>query len=77
MGLPWWVRLCGPNAGGLGLICGQGTRSHMLQLKIPHATTEDPAQPKENKKISVLMELMFQVGETDNKYVNNSDSFSK
>ena len=49
----------------------------MLQLKIPHATTEDPAQPKENKKISVLMELMFQVGETDNKYVNNSDSFSK
>ena len=28
--------------GGPGLILGQGTRSHMPQLKIPHATTEDP-----------------------------------
>ena len=30
-----WLRLCVPNAGGLGLIPGWGTRSHM-QLKIPH-----------------------------------------
>ena len=29
-----WVRLCTPNAGGLGLIPGQGTRS------CTHATTE-------------------------------------
>ena len=29
-----WVRLCTPNAGGLGLIPGQGTRSHM------HAATK-------------------------------------
>ena len=43
------LRLHGPNAGGPGSIPGQGTRSHMLhlrarmlQLKIPHATTEDP-----------------------------------
>lgn len=44
------LRLCAPNAGDLGLIPGQVTRSHMLklrvcvpQLKIPHATikTED------------------------------------
>ena len=28
-----WVRLCTPNAGGLGLIPGQGTRSHMPQLR--------------------------------------------
>ena len=28
-----------PNAGGLGLIPGQGTRSHILQLKILHAAT--------------------------------------
>ena len=42
-----WLRLCAPNAGGLGLIPGQGTRSHMLllivcmpELKILHAATE-------------------------------------
>ena len=28
-----WLRLCPLNAGGLGLNPGQGTRSHMLQLK--------------------------------------------
>ena len=28
-----WLRLQTPNAGGPGLISGQGTRSHMLQLK--------------------------------------------
>ena len=44
-----WLRLRAPNVGGPGLIPGQGTRSHilqlrvcMLQLKIPHAATEDP-----------------------------------
>ena len=39
------LRLLAPKAGGPGLIPGQGTRSHMLQLKIPHATNEkkDPA----------------------------------
>ena len=35
-----WVRLSTPNSGGLGLIPGQGTGSHMLQLKITHATTK-------------------------------------
>ena len=42
-----WLRPCIPNAGGLCLILGQGTRSHMLQLsvwtpqlKILNATTE-------------------------------------
>ena len=29
------LRLHALNAGGLGSIPGQGTRSHMLQLKIP------------------------------------------
>ena len=47
-----WLRLCAPSAGGLGLIPGLGTRSHMpqfrvlmLQLKILNATmkTEEPA----------------------------------
>ena len=30
------VRTQAPNAGGLGSIPGQGTRSHMSQLKISH-----------------------------------------
>ena len=29
-----WLRLQAPNAGGLGLIPGQGTRSHMPQLRV-------------------------------------------
>ena len=43
-----WLGLHVPNAGGLGLILGQGTRSHMLQLrahmpqlKILHATSSE------------------------------------
>ena len=42
-----WLRLRAPSAGGLGLIPGQGSRSHipqlrvlMLQLKIPDAVTK-------------------------------------
>ncbi|TEA40834.1 hypothetical protein DBR06_SOUSAS19710043, partial [Sousa chinensis] len=42
-----WLRLHAPNAGGLGSIPGQGTRSpmpqlrvHMLQLKILHTATK-------------------------------------
>ena len=35
-----WVRLHVPNAGGLGLIADQGTRSHMLLLKLSHAATK-------------------------------------
>ena len=29
-----WLRLHAPNAGGLDLIRGQGTRSYMLQLRV-------------------------------------------
>ena len=32
-----WLRLQAPNTGGPGSIPGQGTRSHMPQLKILHA----------------------------------------
>ena len=32
-----WPRLHAPNAGGPGLIPGQGTRFHMPQLKISHS----------------------------------------
>ena len=39
-----WVRLCDPNAGGLGAIPGRGTRSRMhAATKSSHATTKDPA----------------------------------
>ena len=40
-----WLRLCVPNAGGLGSIAGQGNRAyvqlsvHIPQLKIPSAAT--------------------------------------
>ena len=37
-----WLRLRALNAGGPGSIPGQGTRSHMPQLKIPHATVKIP-----------------------------------
>ena len=29
-----WLRLLAPNARGMGSICGQGTRSHVLQLRV-------------------------------------------
>ena len=35
-----WLRLHAPNAGGPGSIPHRGTRSHMLQLKIPRAATK-------------------------------------
>ena len=55
-----WLRLHTSNAGGLGLIPGQGTKSHMLQLrvcmpqqifhmpqlKIPRAATKIPHKQK-------------------------------
>ena len=34
-----WLRFHAPDTGGPGSIPGQGTRSHMLQLKIPDAAT--------------------------------------
>ena len=39
-----WLRLHAPNAGGLCSIPCQGTRSHMLKLKVPHNRNEDPMQ---------------------------------
>ena len=41
-----WVRLCAPNAGGPGLIPGQGTRSCMhATTKSLHAATKIPCAP--------------------------------
>ena len=33
-----WLSFCALTAEGMGSIFGQGSRSHMLQLKTPHAT---------------------------------------
>ena len=35
-----WLRLCTPNAEGLGSISGQGPRSYTLQRKIQNSETE-------------------------------------
>ena len=40
-----WLRLRAPNAGIPGSIPGQGTRSHMLQLKDPMSCNWDLVQP--------------------------------
>ena len=45
-----WLRLCAPNAGGLGSIAGQGTRSHLhATTKSLHATTKEPACHRDSK----------------------------
>ena len=37
-----WIRLHAPNAGGLGSVPGQGTRSHIhAATKSSHATTKE------------------------------------
>ena len=41
-----WLRLCVSKAGSLGLILGQGTRSHMLQLSLP-ATSKRSCMPQQ------------------------------
>ena len=35
-----WLRLHAPNAGGLGSIPGQGSRSHMLKIRVHIAGTK-------------------------------------
>ena len=35
-----WLRLCTPNAAGLGSVPGQGTRSCILKLKRPYAAAK-------------------------------------
>ena len=44
-----WLRLFAPIVGGLGSIPGQGTKSHMLQLRIPTTKTWH-SQINKNKK---------------------------
>ena len=53
--LPWWpsgLRLHAPRAGGPGLISGQGTRSHMPQLRLGTAKLKTNKQKKPKKQTS-------------------------
>ena len=43
-----WLRLLAPNAGGPGSIPGQGTRSHMLQLRVRMPQLKDPTRGNED-----------------------------
>ena len=51
-----WLRLHTPNAGDPGSIPNQGTRSHMLQLKILNAT-----KTLSNKQMSIF-NILFNFG---------------
>ena len=52
MGVAWWLGLRDPKAGCLGSIPGQGTRYHMLQLKIPNAATKTQNSQINTTKLS-------------------------
>ena len=45
-----WLRLGVPNARGLGLIPGDGTRSQVLQLNIPSVSTKTCCSQKKKKR---------------------------
>ena len=49
-----WLRLWIPNAGGPGLIPGQGTRSHMLQLRLK---IEAPNKKTKQNWVSEILAL--------------------
>lgn len=49
-----WLRLQVPNVGGLGLIPGQGARSHTPSLKILHTTTKSAHMLNKNQRSRVL-----------------------
>ena len=48
-----WLRLHAPNAGGLGSIPGQGTRSHMLQLGT-HTTSKRSLSTMTNSRHAAM-----------------------
>ena len=55
--LPWWLSglwLCTPNAGGLGSIPGQGTKSHKPQD--PTFRDKDQVHPKKKKERERILE---------------------
>ena len=60
-----WLRHYAPNAGGLGLIPGQGTRSHMQQLKILHVATGTHRRQINKKKYIFLKKGFLVTNESE------------
>ena len=50
------LRCCAPNAEGLSLIPGQGTKSHMPQLKIQYAATKTPCSQTHSLRAHALQQ---------------------
>ena len=44
-----WLRLCAPNAGGLGSIPGERTRSHVPQLRVCMLNEDSPCCNKDQR----------------------------
>ena len=63
-----WVRLHAPNAGGLGSIPGQGTRSRMPQLKIPQAAM---------KILQAAMKILQAATKTHHSQINKQIKYFK
>ena len=67
----YWLRLRAPQAGGLGSIPGQGTRSHIPQLRNPHtqlkilhaATKTQQSQTSIKKKTKMSLDIAKAVWE--------------
>lgn len=51
-----WVKCCASHAEGLGSIPGYRTRSHLLQLRAPHAAveTKDATTKTQGSQIKIL-----------------------
>ena len=71
-----WLRFCAPSTGGLGLIPGQGTRSHMLQmsflmvqLKRFHILQLRPSAAKKMHKINFYFNKVRLVNKVINKVI--------
>jgi len=45
------LTLCAPNARGLDVMPGQGTRSHMRQLRVPMPQQKDEDQRSQGTKL--------------------------
>ena len=69
-----WLRLHAPSAGGLGLIPGQGTRSHTPQLRVQmlHAATKN-----EILNAAIRRHCMLQLRPGAAKYINKNKYLEK
>ena len=54
-----WLRLCTPNAGGLGSISGQGTRSHKVKGKVAQSCLT-PCDPMDYTVHGILQARMLE-----------------